>query len=54
VASGIEYFTTGSDHTVAITKDGKVLGSGNACAFSDKITSFTKKPVDITEEYGGF
>lgn len=49
VASGIEYVSTGSDHTVALTKDRKVIGWGNTRAFSNKTTNFAKRPIDITE-----
>lgn len=49
VATGIQYVSIGSDHTVAITKDKRILGWGNAAAFSHKIKTFAKKPVDITE-----
>ncbi len=49
VATGVEYVSVGSDHTVAITKDKRVLGWGNTTAFSHKTKTFAKRPIDITE-----
>lgn len=47
----IRSITSGFSHTVAVTKDGRVLGWGEASNFSNR-EDFASLPVDLTEEYG--
>jgi len=50
--SGITYLTCFGEHSVAITKDKKILAWGNGKHFSNIHTHFYNKPMDVTEEYG--
>lgn len=47
----IKSIACGFSHTVAMTKDGRVLGWGEASSFSSR-EEFACLPVDLTEEYG--
>jgi alpha-tubulin suppressor-like RCC1 family protein len=48
VTAGIESVTAGAEHTVAITKDKRVLAWGNARAFSNTSVGFARRPMDVT------
>lgn len=37
-----------------MTRDKRVLAWGNSRSFSNKLIKFYDRPIDVTEEYGGF
>lgn len=53
VMTQVETVSTSFHHTIVKTKKGRILGWGKASLFSNKISGYHDKPVDVTDEYLG-
>jgi alpha-tubulin suppressor-like RCC1 family protein len=53
VMSQVEDVSTSFHHTIVTTKKGKIFGWGKANLFSNKLSGYYDRPVDITDEYLG-